>query len=48
MISHLTTKECSAVLAIEITCVGKEKRKSDKKLTPDFGKAQQSNTNVLN
>lgn len=25
-----------------------EKRKSDKKLTPDFGKAQQSNTYVLN
>lgn len=38
-ISHLTIKECSAGLAIEVTCVGKKKEKSDKNLTSHFGKA---------
>lgn len=30
MISHLTIKECSAVLATEITCVGKKKENQTK------------------
>lgn len=44
----LTIKECSAGLTTEITCVGRKKENQVKNLTSHFGKAQKSNTNVLN